>query len=825
MQLPRFNVTENLLKLSPSIEDADRMFLSLRGLCKTFGETKANDEISFDINSGEIIGLVGANGAGKSTLIRSISALVRPDKGDLIFGGISSTGGAYSRTDAQERGIRTVFQELSLAPNLSAAENFVVEYSESAGRRWRGSMREMAASTLLTIFPNAKIDLDCPVEELPLAERQMIEIARAACDPRLRLLILDEPTSSLDSLQSQALRTYVRRRASEGVAFLFVTHKLEEVIASTDRVVVLKNGRVVWKGPTNLSGIAHLVQEMGATVSQPDRARHARVLDCATEVIKFSQNSQMNALDTEISIGRGQVVGLAGLEGNGQSKLLREILRQTRHGGDLLPDPRPKASFVTGDRASEGIFPGLSVLKNATISLVATMRPFSLISSGADLTAARSLLNQLGIAGSRLSTNIVEMSGGNQQKALMVRPLLVGADIILLDDPTRGVDVQTKHQIYDLIHQAAEAGKTVIWYSSEDLEFQQCDRVFVLHENMIVKELVGEHIEESAILDAAFSQMITQRSHAGSSHRSMWLSIYRTLLPFAALAAIYGAIICLNPTAASGLGVELLLTSAINLVFIALGQMFIVNGAQIDLGSGAFAALISVTAATLLPEMPVLGIAAIVGFLCVYVCLGAAVVINKLPSLVVTLGASFIWLGIGHTMLPTPGGTSPDWLSYAFSVELPFIPTPVALILLPTLLAWGISRSKLGVIMRGFGRNPRAMSDSGWSSLKIQISRYSIAGAFILVGGLSMTGLNGAADANSGSSMTLLSIATVVIGGCSLSGGILRAFSVAAGAVTLSLVGTLLGGLGLSTNYTAAVQGSLLILLLLVQVFERKASK
>lgn len=801
------------------------VFMSLRNLSKTYGETRANRDISFDIRRGEVVGLVGANGAGKSTLIQSISGLVRPDEGEIRFGAEGTPVGYMDRSEAQGRGIRTVFQELSLSPNLSVIENFLVEYGGTAGRQWRREMRAMAAQGIRAVFPEARIDLDRPVESLSLAEQQMVEIARAACDPRLQLLILDEPTSSLDVRQSDALRTYVLKRAAEGVSFIFVSHKLKEVMALTDKIVVLKNGALVWKGAKRDSSIEHMLGEMGSTGSTQQTKTIRRDGRATNDqcLLAFKAEHPRNALGRSLEIRRGEVIGLAGLEGNGQSAMLREIVREVASNGTVCSMGGLKTGFVTGDRVSEGILPGLSVLRNAVVTMVAARGPLAAVTPAVERAAAGSYLNELGIAEGRFDTQITNMSGGNQQKALMVRPLLIGADIILLDDPTRGVDVQTKHQIYALIHKEADEGRTVIWYSSEDIEFRQCDRVFVLHDKRIVSELVGGAINEQAILDASFGRIADHAAEHMSPVRTRGLAFAISALPFVALAAVYIAIISVNPAAISMFGLELLLTAAINLVFVALGQMFIVSGAQIDLGAGAFAALISVIAATLLPDNPLMGAGVIVLLIGAYVGLGAAIVINRLPSLVVTLGASFIWLGIGHTVLPTPGGASPVWLTSLFSIEIPYVPSPLLLILIPTAIASILYRSKLGVILLGFGRNPKAMIQSGWSATTNQILRYGIAAILMAVGGLSMTALNGAADANSGSSLTLLSIATVVIGGCPLFGGSMRPFAVAAGAVTLSLIGTLLGAIGVDTSYTAAVQGGMLLLLLLVQVFDRKA--
>jgi ribose transport system ATP-binding protein len=245
-----------------------------------------------------------------------------------------------------------------------------------------------------------------------------------------------------------------------------------------------------------------------------------------------------------------------------------------------------------------------------------------------------------------------------------------------------------------------------------------------------------------------------------------------------------------------------------------MAQMFIVGGSEIDLGVGAFAGLISVLSATLLYDQPALGTLAILVAILAYAGLGGLIQARKIPAIVVTLGASFIWVGIGYSLQPTPGGASPGWLSSLLNWSLGFVPTSIILIALVALVAFVIDRLPLGVVLRGFGNNPAAMLRSGWSPVRYALVRYSVAGLFAAAAGLSLTAINTASDINSGSSFTLLSVASVVMGGCALIGGVISPVGAVAGAVTLALMGALLGVLGVSSDYNAAAQGLVLIALL-----------
>ncbi|WP_292298183.1 ABC transporter permease, partial [Mesorhizobium sp.] len=277
---------------------------------------------------------------------------------------------------------------------------------------------------------------------------------------------------------------------------------------------------------------------------------------------------------------------------------------------------------------------------------------------------------------------------------------------------------------------------------------------------------------------------------------------------------VLAVMIAINPAVASTFGLDLLLMPALSLVLVTGAQMFIVGGSEIDLGVGAFAGLVSVLSATLLYDQPWLGALALMVAVATYAGLGGLIQARKIPAIVVTLGASFIWVGIGYALQPTPGGASPDWLSALFNWSLGVVPTSIILIAAVALIVLVIDRLPLGVVLRGFGNNPAAMIRSGWSPTRYALVRYLIAGLFAAAAGLSLTAINTASDINSGNSYTLLSVAAVVMGGCSLLGGVISPVGAVAGAVTLSLIGALLGTLSVSSDYNAATQGLILIALL-----------
>ncbi|MCO6049684.1 ATP-binding cassette domain-containing protein [Mesorhizobium sp. RP14(2022)] len=799
-------------------------FFSLLNIGKSYGSTRANDAITLDIHKSEVLGLVGANGAGKSTLMRILCGVTEPSDGEGRLDGQALDFSGFSPAEARRRGIRIVWQELSLAPNLSVAENFYVEQPQFAklSPLWLSRYHRLAQESIERIFPRAGIATGRLVGELTIAERQMVEIARAASDPRLKLLILDEPTSSLGAERSAQLRSFARSLAERGASVIFISHKLAEVLSVSDRVVAMRNGRIAWVKETGETNIADLVEAMGGTGETVTRAaREAR--EKAPHPIRARiTGARVEKLNRPLELHGGEIVGIAGLEGSGQRQLLEALFAGRNKDG---VSREGAVRFVSGDRSREGAFPLWSVLDNIAIGRIARRAPLSLVSDTAERTEATARAEKLALDPKRLSSKIVELSGGNQQKALVARALDPEAEIVLLDDPTRGVDIAAKRDFYRVVREIAAQGRLVVWHSTEDLEFLECDRVLVFAKGRIVAELEGDAISEDRIVSASFTEPeIAVKEERRDVGRGLGLMLLR-LVPFISLFAVFAVMASLNPLVASSFGLELLLAPAVTLVLVALAQMFVVGGSEIDLGVGAFTGFINVVSATLLVASPVLGTAALLCGLLGYGLIATLIQLRATPAIVVTLGASFIWMGWGQTVQPSPGGESPAWLSPLFTWAIPGLPTPLVLIVLAGFAAFVLDRSPWGTVLRGFGSSPMALVRSGWSAWRFAVLRYGIAALFGLVAGLYVTATNNASDINAGASFTLLSIAAVVIGGCQLLGGFIAPWGVVAGAVTLSLIGALLASLGVSTDFNAAVQGGLLIVILGLQALTLRRSR
>lgn len=810
--------------VSVPVPDVGSVVLS--GITKDYGPTRANDHIDLAIRPGDVIGLVGGNGAGKSTLMKILCGAVQPTSGEIAFDGAQTGFAQYNTAAAQTRGIRMVHQELSLCTNLSVAENFFMEAPDGSlpVPGWRSRYRARASAALEAVFPDTGIRVDDKVDRLSLSERQMVEIARAAATPGVRLIVLDEPTSSLDQTRSAQLRAFVRSKAAEGLAFIFISHKLEDIIDIATEVVVLRNGKLVWQEAAAEATIERLVALMGGDVNILHQHPAAATRAQTASVIRLT-GDLVAPLGRPAEILEGEIVGLAGLEGNGQRDLLHAIFAPGGRGDNVERDA--PASFIAGDRQKEGVFVQWSVLANISIGRIAGRLPLGLVSDADEREEAQRHAGRLGLDPSRFNSNILELSGGNQQKALVARALAADTPILLLDDPTRGVDVSTKQDFYKLCNEAAKEGRSLVWYTTEDAELLAADRVFVFSNGRIVRELVGEQITEQAIVGAAFAHAgeADEKETRAARRPVNWLARLVDAAPFIGLALVLTAMISLNPRVASTFGMDLLLLPALSLVLVTAAQMFVIGGSEIDLGVGAFAGLVSVLAATLLFTNPLLGAGAVLLALAAYASMGALIQTRKIPAIVVTLGASFIWAGLGLTIQPTPGGTSPDWLRAMVTWSAGGFPKSVILIAIATLIIVVIDRSPLGVVLRGFGNNPGAAAKSGWSALRFSVIRYLLAGVFAGAAGFSLTAINTASDINAGNSFTLLSVAAAVMGGCLLIGGVISPVGVVAGAVTLSLIGALLGMLSVSSDFYIATQGIILIGLLALRAFATREDR
>jgi ribose transport system ATP-binding protein len=481
--------------------------LELTDIAKRYGITQALDGVTMSVGRGEIVGLIGHNGAGKSTLMRVIVGLTKPDTGTVRFNG-RDVGSQFSMQDSRALGVRIAYQELSVAPELKVRENVLLNAPAVAGWGWRKRSETLLRSALDEIFPGHRIALRQPVHRLSLAQQQMLEITQAVLEvgDTFSLLILDEPTSALAPDQADHLFDYLKKLKSRGISTVLISHKLHEIIGHTDRVVVMRDGAVVSEQATAELDHDRIVTAMGgvaqsAAAARPSAARGAE--EGGEDALVARAVSDGHLRNVNLAVRAGEIVGLSGLDGQGQQQFLRYVWRHRR--GSRAVRLRGGASFVTGDRGTSGVFQLWTVGQNIGVGVLREIAPLGVVRRDKELRVVDQWMQRLAVRGDA-NTPIVDLSGGNQQKALIARALASTSRLVLLDDPFRGVDIETKQQVYRLMREEAMNGRSFLWFTTENAELAECHRVYVMAGGRVAAELTGDEITEEAVISASFER-------------------------------------------------------------------------------------------------------------------------------------------------------------------------------------------------------------------------------------------------------------------------------------------------------------------------------
>jgi ribose transport system ATP-binding protein len=485
--------------------NAGASLIDFIGVEKSYGAVRALDGANFSLEPGECVGVVGHNGAGKSTLMHVLNGGVAPDGGQLVVDGEEQP--RWNSTRARALGLRCVFQELSLCPNLTVAENARVVHPAISGFGWRGRAGRLILDKLDEIFPGHGVKPRDLVQDLTIGRKQMVEIARAfsVSDAPARLVILDEPTSSLDAHTAGQLLSHVRRSVASGVSCILISHILGEVLSACDRIVVMRDGKVVLTDLARNFNRAKLVNAMGGIEPEGAGARTSTTMGARGEtpvVVQMRPERQTDG--REFVAHQGEIVGLAGLAGHGQTDLLLATFAAASHPRVTEKVSAPVA-LVAGDRQSDGVFPGWSIAHNIGVRSLKKFRAGPLLSPRLEDELANAWRERIKIRTPDVRNNILSLSGGNQQKALFARALGSDARIMLMDDPMRGVDFNTKLEVYDLIRAEAQQGRTFLWYTTEVEELKNCDRAYVFRNGQIVAELARDELNEEQVIHSSFA--------------------------------------------------------------------------------------------------------------------------------------------------------------------------------------------------------------------------------------------------------------------------------------------------------------------------------
>ncbi|OXM64824.1 sugar ABC transporter ATP-binding protein [Amycolatopsis vastitatis] len=493
--------------------------LEVTGVTKRFPGTLALDDVSFALAPGEVHALVGENGAGKSTLIKVLTGVYQPDEGEVRHLGEPVT---FKRPiDAQRAGISTIYQEVNLVPLMSIAGNVFLG-REPRTRTGLVDWSKMYADAR-ELLKGYGVDNDVrrPLHTLGVGAQQMVALARAVSTDA-KVVIMDEPTSSLEPREVETLFEVLNRLHAEGIAIVYVSHRMDELYRVCDSVTVLRDGRVVHSGPLKPLPRIELVSLMLGREIRQIREEGVTAFgeehDVEREPLLKAENlSGMRKLhDVSVSIRPGEVVGLAGLLGSGRSETARAIVGAfPLDGGTVLLAGKPLKrgriknamragiALLAEDRKTDGIIPNLSVRENIVLAALTGLSPFGLVSKAKQDRIVKIFMDRLRIKAASPEQKVSELSGGNQQKVLLARWLATGPKILLLDEPTRGIDVGAKAEVQALIDELAREGLGVLLISSELEELiDGSDRVVVLRDGSVVGELTGDRITEENVLTA-----------------------------------------------------------------------------------------------------------------------------------------------------------------------------------------------------------------------------------------------------------------------------------------------------------------------------------
>lgn len=487
--------------------------LTLEGITKQYPGVLALDHVDFSLEKGEVRALLGKNGAGKSTLVKVLSGAVQPDSGRICIGDKPVTlAGPH---DAFAQGICTVYQEMSLVPALTVAENILLGRWPQRGRFGfslidRDAIRRIARAALDQL--EVKLSLDEPVSRLNVAQQQLVEIAKAiSFNPPV--LVLDEPTSALPAGEVDVLHRVVRRLAEQGRAIIYVTHRLQEIPHVADSVTVLRDGKHIGTIPVSQATperIAHMM--IGADWQRTRNHSHTQTGEVKLSVRGLHRTGVLH--DISFDLHAGEVLGIAGLLGSGRTELLRAIFGLDHRdegkiviNGKAVAHPSPMSMKACGvgltpeDRKRQGLVLGFSVRDNLTLAALSRVSTSGVLSPRRETALAQRMVDNLNIKTANLAVETRNLSGGNQQKVVIGNWLNTQPDILIMDEPTRGIDIQAKEQIFALVRELAARGIGVLFVSSEVEEvLDVADRILIMNKGRITSEVAPETIDIEKLL-------------------------------------------------------------------------------------------------------------------------------------------------------------------------------------------------------------------------------------------------------------------------------------------------------------------------------------
>jgi ribose transport system ATP-binding protein len=742
------------------------------------------------IYPGEVHAIVGENGAGKSTLIGVAAGVLRANSGAIYYDG--KYVGAPDPRQMREDGVSVVYQHPALAPDLTVLENLQLAAPSLVGAAGAAEAERLIARVATD---ELRMPINKRVAELSLAQRHVVEIARALVT-RPKVLFLDEPTEPLQAGDVRKLFDLIGELKRDGVGIVYVSHRLHEVDELADRISVMRDGEIIdcrLGDEITSSEIVALIA--GRPLGQIFPAK-ATSVGPALFSVKGLSGRGFDQVD--LVVHAGEIVGLAGIEGEGQREFIRAAagidrrysgevrVKDANIGGDS-PGAFRRAGigFVPDDRHAEGVFLNLTLRENFSLGFLESISRFGVVDRGTEADRSKAIINDLRIRAPSSETKLFELSGGNQQKALFGREISAKPRVLLVDEPTKGVDIGARSEIYQRLRAIADQGLAVLVSSSDGIELEGlCDRVLIFARGRIVHELTGAEVTDAAITEANLTATVSRanRAPAGAQvrrWREFAASDHFPALVLAVLTAIIlGGTQALNGYFLSPFSVKSILSFFSILAFLSSAQLATVLVGAIDLSIGPLAGLCVVLASFLAPDgvetgpfaagvIIILLLTTIFGLL-----QGLLITSLRLPAIVVTI-ATFIGLqGVSLLLRPTAAGQIDDAISNAAQFPIGFLPAGLVLTLAMVLCAeWLLFRTGFGRSFRAVGSSPLASYRLGIDSRRLTWLAFVISGLLTGIGGLMLAGQVGIGSPTTGSDYTLMSITVVVLGGASVTGG------------------------------------------------------
>jgi len=819
----------------------DTPILELNNISKSFSGVPALTDVTFDIRPGEVHALLGENGAGKSTLMNIATGTLPPTSGEIRFGG--QVIDELDPHRSTELGIAFVHQHPAVMPDLTVLENIQVALPRSVFPKGQ-SDREFAQGLLKTV--NLDVPLNERVEDLSVANKHLLEIAKAlALDPKV--LVLDEPTAPLGQESVDLLFNLVRQAVAGGTSVVYITHRLAEVREVATRVTVLRDG--LHRQTSAVSEITDgelLALIIGRELESTFPAKHT-VPEGATPNLVIKNLTGHGFTDVSIEAYPGQIIGIGGVVGNGQSALLKaigglesfegsvEIGGQVRKSRELLSE----AALMPADRQHEGVMMRMSVRENAAVAALKKFKNGLFLSRKKEDEAVNQVFQSLSVKTPSNEALVSALSGGNQQKVVMSRALLSDPLIVLADEPTQGVDVGARAELYQILRDVSKSGIPVIISSSDAKELEGlCDTVYVLSRGHVVSQLRGDAITEENMISAAVTsttQVVDLRKaeeeekkrKRNSFSAKAWRFARGDYAPSALLLLVMlglGAyILSTNDKYLNAFNISSMLLLATALGFIALGQTIALLTGGLDLSVGPLAGLLVVVISFFATDGFTVG-SLLLGFLAMMAVSMAVGFVNgslirfvRFTAVAATLGTYIALQGFSFVLRDAPDGFINIDITAAITYKLGPIPVAfIALVIAAVLMEWLLRSRPWGWRLRAVGSEEEAARRVGVPTNRTVIVGYMLTSFFTFFGAIMLMAQLGIGDPSQGIGYTLSSITAVVLGGTSLLGGRGSFIGTLFGSLLLIQVLNATVFLGLDQTWQYILQGLLILIAAIV---------